>query len=134
MTKLYPMHLLKRLSFLCLLLLALPAFSQPIEPAKWQFSQESLGNEEYLVHFDVTLDKGWNIYSQFISDEGPVPTSFTFEKNKKVELIGKTEEKGEHVKEGMDEIFGIQLKKFSEHVRFTQKVKAKSGAELVGHL
>jgi len=128
------MHLLRKLSVLCLLLLALPAFAQILEPAKWQFSQESLGNEEYLLHFDVTLDKGWNIYSQFISDEGPVPTSFTFEKNKKVEIIGIAEEKGEHVKEGMDEIFGIMLKKYTEHVRFTQKVKAKDGAELIGYV
>lgn len=117
-----------------MLLFAFSGFSQIIEPAKWKFSQENLGNDEYLLHFDVTLDKGWNIYSQFITDEGPVPTSFTFEKNKKAELLGKVEEKGEHVKEGMDEIFGIYLKKYTGSVQFTQKVKAKAGVEIKGYL
>ncbi len=110
-------------------------FSQPLQPAKWQFSKEKLSAEEYVLHFDVKLDKGWNIYSQFISDEGPVPTSFHFEKNKKVEVVGKVEETGEHVKEGMDAIFEIYLKKFSGSARFSQKVKVLKGAKaLTGYL
>lgn len=110
-------------------------FAQPLQPAKWNFSKEKLNGDEYLLHFEVTLDKGWNIYSQFISGEGPVPTSFHFNKNKKVELIGKTEETGEHVKEGMDAIFEIYLKKFAGRARFTQKVKVMKGVrEVKGYL
>ena len=111
------------------------AFSQPLQPAKWQFSKEKISADEYLLHFDVKLDKNWNIYSQFIADDGPVPTSFQFEKNKKVELIGKVEESGESVKEGMDAIFEIYLKKYAVSARFTQKVKTLKGAkELKGYL
>src|SRR5436853_324203 len=93
------------------ILISFGSFSQELHPAKWQFSKEKLSADEYVLHFDVTLDKGWNIYSQFITDEGPIPTSFHFEKNKKVELVGKAEETGEHVKEGVDAIFQIYLKK-----------------------
>jgi len=118
-----------------LLLFSFVSFSQDLQPAKWQFSKEKIGADEYLLHFDVKLDKGWNIYSQLISDEGPVPTSFHFEKNKKIELVGKAEETGEHIKEGKDAIFEIYLKKFSGSARFSQKVKALKGAkELTGYL
>ncbi|GIV34345.1 MAG: thiol:disulfide interchange protein [Chitinophagales bacterium] len=111
------------------------AFTQILEPAKWQFSKEYLGNHEYMLYFDVKLDPGWSIYSQYISDEGPVPTSFHFEKNKKIQLIGNVEESGEKVKEGMDPIFEIFLKKFSGSARFSQKVKVEKGAKpLKGYL
>ncbi len=116
-------------------LFSLPLSAQILEPAKWQFSKESKGNDEFLLHFDVQLDYGWYIYSQFISDDGPVPTTFQFEKNKKIELLGKVDESGDKVVEGMDEIFGIHLKKFGGKARFTQKVKVQKGAnELTGSL
>jgi len=128
----------KKISLLSLLfwLFSIPfSLAQELQPAKWEMSKEKTGNDEYLLHFDVKLDKGWNIYSQFITDEGPVPTSFHFDKNKKVELIGKTEETGEYVKEGLDAIFGIYLRKYSGSARFTQKVKITKGAkELKGYL
>ncbi|HXH17944.1 MAG TPA: cytochrome c biogenesis protein CcdA [Chitinophagales bacterium] len=133
--KFYPLSF-----FIAAIFLSFASFSQNFQPATWRFSKEKIAGDEYLLHFDVTLDQGWNIYSQYIGgDENsirPVPTSFHFEKNKKIELIGKTEEAGEHVKEGKDALFDdLFVKKFSGSVRFTQKVKVSKGAkELKGYL
>ena len=102
---------------------AVTTSAQILEPAKWEFSKEDLGNNEFIIHFDVKLDKGWYIYSQHIGDEGPIPTSFNFEENKEVEIIGETEESGEKVEEGMDPIFEVYLKKYGGSARFSQKLK-----------
>lgn len=98
------------------------SFAQILEPAKWEFEVEELTNDTLLLHFDVTLDDGWYIYGQFIGDAGPVPTSFYFTEDKKVTLAGNASESGEITKEGFDEIFQTDLKKFGKSARFSQKV------------
>ncbi|MEX2589341.1 MAG: protein-disulfide reductase DsbD domain-containing protein [Chitinophagales bacterium] len=111
------------------------ASAQVLEPAKWSFETEQISADTFLLHFDVKLDEGWYVYGQFISDEGPVPTTFSFSENKHVQLIGKASESGEIEKEGFDEIFGIDLKKFGKTARFSQKVVVgKKAKKISGEL
>lgn len=103
-------------------------------PVNWSFEAEKISEEEYKIVFTASIDQGWYVYSQFIGDEGPVPTSFTFE-GEEVELIGKAEEKGSNRKEGFDDIFEMQLIKFGKEVKFSQKVKIKdANASAKGYL
>ena len=46
------------------------------------------------------------------------------------ELVGKTTEDG-HKKEGFDEMFGMNVVKFTDKVVFTQKVKVKKGTKSI---
>lgn len=126
---------LKHLSFLfSFYLIAISAIAQIQDPVKWSWKAESLQNNEYNLVFTAVIEKGWHTYSQFVGEGGPVPTSFMFEKNGNVELLGKPSEKGDKVIEGMDPFFGINVKKFDDRAVFTQKVKVLKNTVLKGSL
>jgi thiol:disulfide interchange protein DsbD len=108
--------------------------AQILQPVKWSWKMEPLKNNEYNLIFTADIDKGWHTYSQYVEEGGPVPTSFTFEKNDAVVLIGKISEKGSKVIEGIDPFFGIHVKKFDERAIFTQRVKALKNTVLKGSL
>lgn len=83
------------------------------------------GNEFDLI-FTAVMDKGWSIYSQHTSDDGPVPTSFSFETGDHFTRVGEVSENGGKKKEGMDPFFEVNVIKFIEGpVAFIQKVKVK---------
>ncbi|MDF1694415.1 MAG: cytochrome c biogenesis protein CcdA [Saprospiraceae bacterium] len=103
--------------------LVLPAAGQILEPVKWTFASEQLSETEHNLVFTAHIDDGWTVYSQFTSDDGPVPTLLTFEDIQGAELNGKATEKG-HKKEGMDKLFEVNVIKFlsDENFVITQKV------------
>jgi len=95
-----------------------------LEPVKWTFGSKKLGNDEFELIMIANLDKGWSIYSQHTSDDGPVPTAFEFESDN-FEGLSEVLEKGKK-KEGMDPLFGVKVIKFpTGPVTFTRKIKVK---------
>ncbi len=98
--------------------------SKLINPVHWIVNLEQIAGDEYNLIFKATLDKTWNIYSQFTEDNGPIPSAFDFTKSDSYSKIGKTTEKG-HKKEGLDPLFGVNVIKYKsdEPVYFTQKLK-----------
>jgi len=93
-----------------------------LKPVTWGFDSKSLGNDEFELTMTANLDKGWSIYSQHTSDDGPVPTAFEFESDN-FEAIGAVEETGDKT-EGIDPLFEVNVIKFKKGpVVFTQKVK-----------
>ena len=113
--------------FFCLL------FSTNIDaqnPVKWDFAAKKIQDVEYEITFTAKVDQGWSIYSQHTDPSGPIPTAFIFEENTNLEFIGKPIETGKK-KEAFDELFGVNVIKFSGIVNFTQKVKVKNGAKAV---
>ena len=95
-----------------LLLFANTVFSQIFEPVKWAYSTEQVGDNEYELVFSATIEDGWHLYSQYIKDGGPIPTSFNFEPVDEIELIEKVEERGE-LEEEYDPNFEMDLKYYS---------------------
>ena len=98
--------------------------AQVLEPVKWTYEVQDLGNGEYELIFKAAIDDGWHLYSQFIEDGGPIPTSFGFDTIPGLEFIGTVEERGE-LETDFDPNFDMQLKWFSHEVEFIQKVKIK---------
>jgi thiol:disulfide interchange protein DsbD len=104
--------------------------SAQLSPVNWSFGKASLNNQEVDLTITANIDDGWYVYSQFLEDGGPVPTSITFE-SEGVELIGKSTEKSEHRKEGYDDIFEMNLIKFGKKVDFVQKLKVPAGTKSI---
>lgn len=102
----------------------LTSFAQVLTPVRWSFSTKQLKPDEVQLIFKATIDKSWHLYSQNIKPDGPVPTSFTFEKSKKYELAGKVIEP--KAIEENDPNFGMVLKYFANEAVFTQKIKVLS--------
>ena len=100
-----------------------PQESGILDPVKWMFSKKKISDTEYDLILTANLDENWNLYSQFTSDDGPVPTTFYFDEGA-YERVGEVKEDGKK-KEGPDPLFdGVTVIKFPEGpVVFTQRVK-----------
>ena len=102
---------------------SLLAVGQFHNPVKWSTSYEHVGGDEFMLVYKASIEDGWNIYSQYLeSDDGPIPTSFTYDDGTHFELMGKNEEGGDR-KEVFDEVFQMNVAKFFKEAIFSQKVK-----------
>ena len=100
-------------------------------PVKWSFTAEKVNEQEYDLVITANIESGWSVYSQYLeSDDGPIKTKFEFQPSKAIELIGKTAESG-NKKESYDELFGMNLIKFSKKAQFTQRVKVTDASQPV---
>jgi len=117
---------------LLLSLFCLNISAQIENPIDW--TSEVIANEDGT--FDLVLEakigNGWCIYSQHTADDGPIPTFFEIT-SEDVELIGEFEELGE-AKEGMDDMFGVNVIKFTKDSKFVQKFKSKDGKSIAGNV
>lgn len=104
-----------------LAILIFPVFAQIHEPVKWSFSQQDLGNDEVMLIMSAKMDKGWHLYSQFIPEGGPIPTTFQLEKNQNYKAIGKVSEPKPITQ--FDKNFNMNLQFFNGRVDFKQKIK-----------
>lgn len=112
------------ISFLILFANGLSLQAQIINPVKWSYSAEQKDKEATLI-LKATVENKYHIYSQFLGDGGPIPTSFKFEPSADYELIGKTIEPPPHT--FYDSTFEMTLAYFDVPVVvFRQKVKIKT--------
>ncbi len=111
--------------FLLGMVLAIP-FSglkaQILEPVKWTFSNNKITDNEYELVFTASIDYKWHLYSQDIPMSPPA-TTFHFNKNGDIELIGKVTEDTSSVIEEYDPNFEMKLKFYANKAVFKQKVK-----------
>ena len=111
----------------------LPA--QILEPVKWEFQTEKLSEDEYQLKFIALVDDNWAIYSQDIPDDGPIPTSFEFDKSDLFTLIGEVKENDKNKVTKHDPVFNMTLSKFYNKAEFTQVVKLSNpNATITGTL
>ena len=68
------------------------SFSQIHDPVKWSTSVEKVADAEYDLVITSTIEENWHLYSQNVPEDGPIPTSFTFENTNDFELVGATSE------------------------------------------
>lgn len=123
------------LSFLLLGALSM-ANGQILKPIKWAFDIKQTSNDEYELIYTATIQKGWTVYSQYTSDDGPVPTSITYESIDGIKLLGKASESGKK-KEGMDSFFGVNVIKFLADKPYviTQKIKVIDASKpIIGYV
>jgi hypothetical protein len=85
------------------------------------------------IQLNAVVSEGWHLYSQYVANEvGPVPTSFSFDPNPSIKIIGKVIEPTPIQK--YEEVFEANLSYFINQVQFTQKIEAKKGATLTGKI
>jgi len=94
------------------------------DPVKWKTSFKHLDGKEYELTFKAKIQDGWYTYSQFISDDGPVPTSINFESGNE-EKVGKATEttsKASYKIAGHDEMFDMEIIKYKKDLTIKQKI------------
>jgi thiol:disulfide interchange protein len=96
--------------------------AQVLDPVKWTTTYKQISPKEFDLIFTAAIDDKWVVYSQYLeSEDGPVPTTFNFEKGPHFTLSGKCLESG-NKKTAYDNVFGMNLTKFTQKAVFTQRV------------
>lgn len=103
--------------------------AQVLKPVKWSFGTKQISAGEVQLIFTATIDRTWHLYSQDVPPppDGPVPTSFTFEKSADYKTIGKVKEP--KAIEEYDNQFQATLKFFADKAVFTQNIRVLSAKD-----
>lgn len=100
-----------------------------LQPVRWEVQVDQYGEADYEVTFTAQIIDNWNLYSQNTEDNGPIPTGFYLQDGDQ-EVIVPFEEIGD-LKEGMDPVFGVVVKKY-EHGPVVFKKRFDGKAPLAG--
>lgn len=107
---------------------------QVLDPVQFTFTSEKIGDLEYNLIFTAAIEDGWYVYSNSIEDDGPIPTTIVFEEADIIESYGEVIENGDITKDGYDELFDMDIKKFGHSATFTQTVKLSETGTFSGYL
>ncbi|AFD09097.1 thiol:disulfide interchange protein [Solitalea canadensis DSM 3403] len=122
------------LVMLAMLISSIAVYAQIETPVTWSYSSKNTKGDEAVLILTAKIDGGWHMYSQFIADGGPVPTSFKFTPSKDYELVGKVDEKTPAHK-GFDQTFQMNIAYFEGKAVFEQKIRLKvPSAKISGKL
>ncbi|ARN77223.1 thiol:disulfide interchange protein [Nonlabens spongiae] len=114
---------MKQLSILFLFLFSLLSFAQINQPTKWSTAVEKIGEDEYNLITNVTIDPGWHVYSQTSAEDmGPSATEFAFfDAEGNYELVGINKETGTYSE--FTDVWGFDVYQFADFAQFEQQVK-----------
>lgn len=104
------------------------AMAQVQDPVKWAYSAKKIDATTYEVHLTATITGGWHIYSQTTPEGGPVPTAISFAKNPLLTINGTAKEIGK-LEQHHEELFGVDVKQYSNKVDFVQTIVVKGKAK-----
>ncbi|WP_256010984.1 protein-disulfide reductase DsbD family protein [Desertivirga xinjiangensis] len=113
-----------------LIILNFCALAQISEPVKWSFAAKELGNGQVDLLLTAVIEPGWHVYSQFIDEGGPIPTSFKFTPSKDYVLVGKTAESPKAVS-AFDKAFNMEIAWHEKKVVFKQRIKLSTVSTVV---
>ena len=113
---------MKKLMTLVMLMIAVVANAQMLNPVKFSSQLKTNGTAEGEIIFSGKIEKGWHVYSTGLGNDGPVTATFNVNKRDGVELVGKLKPVGHEIS-AYDKIFEMNLRYFEGSVQFVQKVK-----------
>lgn len=107
---------------------------QILEPVKWEYATEKLGDNQYKIIFNASVEDHWYVYSSDIPEDGPIPTTIYYDENKAIGELSEVEESGEVTKDGYDEMFDMDIKKFGHAATFSQVITTTAPTTITGYL
>lgn len=96
--------------------------SAQMDPVSWS-SEVQVNGDVVTLKLLATIDEGWHLYSQFVEEGGPIPTSFTITASEDFSGDFVFKEEGELHKE-YDPNFEMELAFFANEAVFTTELKA----------
>jgi len=104
--------------------------SQIFDPVKWTTSVEKISESSYKLVSKATIDSGWHVYSQSVPDNGPIPTTFTYDdENGAIKMVGNTSEEEGHTVN--DPVFEMVIKYFENTAIFEQIIEVSGDVNTV---
>lgn len=102
--------------------------AQILIPVQWAYAGKRISKTEAMILIKATIDDGWHIYSQNISDGGPVKTTIAFTPGAQYKLSGVTVEP--KVITRFEKAFNMNVSYFEHSVVFQQKIKTNTAGPL----
>lgn len=102
-------------------------FAQSTRQVKWTFTSKKIADKTYEVHMTANINGNYHLYAQN-AGEGPVPTSFVFNRNPLLQLDGKVKEEGK-MKKVYEDAFSSEVRFYEKTVNFVQVVKVRGSAK-----
>ena len=99
------------------------------DPVDWTISHGSEG-DAHAVLAEAKIADGWYVYSQFLGDGGPVPTTIDLTATEGLKALRTPEESGDKVS-GFDSLFEMEVTKFKHFVAMTQAFTLPQNTERV---
>ena len=96
----------------------------------WSYSSKQIGDHDFELTLTARIEDKWHIYSQFIGEGGPVPTSIKFKPSSDFDLAGKVIETP-FPKSKFEEVFNLNVVFFEKEVVFTQKIKLNTASATI---
>lgn len=119
-----------RRAFFVLLAGSTVCWSQ-VQPVSWTYDV-SIGKENRPSTLTLTaaMAQGWHLYSQFIDEGGPIPTTFQFITNSSYVLEGAVKETGDLAR-FHDETYDMMIGWYTDKVTFEQVFRPVEKAALI---
>lgn len=95
--------------------------SQVQDPVSWDFRFEKKDSGRYEIVITASIEEGSHIYSMDVPENGPIPTTVSFDSTGSFVLLGKPYEVT-IPEEKFDEAFGFKIKIFEGKAEFRQKL------------
>ena len=109
-----------------LLMLAMTAAAQMVEPVKTSAEMKMLNDTEAELLFRMTIADGWHVYSPKVTG-GPIAATFNAEKMTGAKTKGALTWRGKEISK-YDNMFQQEVQYFENSVTFVQKVQLTGGA------
>ncbi len=91
---------------------------------QWEYKAKQKEGLVYEIRITAKINKPWMIYAQGTPEGGPVPTSFSFNKNPLLTIDGEVKEEG-NMQKKHEELFGVDVYYYKDKVEFVQQVTLK---------
>ena len=121
------------LALLCLSFSVQLVFAEVIkDPTTWTFSAKKMKDTEFELTLHCKLKPEWHLWSLEPGGDGLLlPPSFTFDKNKSLELVGNVKERGKKISNEFPGTDGI-THFYENEITYTQKAKIKGNTIIKG--
>lgn len=100
-------------------------------PTSWVKNIYKVNDSIYLLKVDVTIEDHWHVYSHYINEGGPIPTSIIYDNLNNALIVDSIVELGEII-EVKDPNFGMKLKWYDHNASFLQKLKINNSTIIKG--
>lgn len=107
------------------------AMAQIEDPVDWNFAAEAVNEGEADLVFRAVIEPGWHVYSQFIEEGGPIPTSFAFNPSPAYERMGDISESPRPTT-AFDQNFQMDIAWHDQEVTFRQRIKVNEPTTVSG--
>lgn len=108
--------------------MAMATAQQNANPIRWRMTVQMNTSTEGTVTLSATIGQGWHLYGITLPENGPRPTKIDFSKSTGIKLVGSLTPAREPITK-LDEMFGLKLNYWEDHIEFTQKIKVIDAGE-----